>query len=311
MTVLVYLRWPEACFRANKGDLDFLRSLLPLQAKVIEARSERGFLKALSSATHVVTWHFKSEWYARAPRLALVATPAAGRELVAPPPAGSRCAVHYGGFHGALISESVLAFILAWTHGFFQVRSMPLWPRAKLAEVVNRDLAGSRAVVLGYGRIGRAIAKRLEGFGVTVFGYSRHLKISPSALDRELRREDWLIVSLPSDTGTDDLISADLLKKLPKTCVLVNIGRGNCVDETALLAALRAGRLAGAYLDVYKHEPTVLATARKRLGKGETDIAGLDGRKCPWNLIRMPHAAAYSPSYLKASFQELKDDRCI
>jgi len=216
--------------------------------------------------------------------------------------------VQFGGFHGALISETVLAFILAWTHGFFQVRAASLWPRTRLADAVSRDLAGSHAVILGFGRIGRAIAARLEAYGVSVFGYSRHLKISQTALDRELRCADWLIAALPSDTGTDNLVDAKLLAKVPNRCVFVNIGRGNCVDEAALLAALKTGRLAGAYLDVYKHEPTVLAKKACKPKRGEVDLAMLPEVKCPWNLVRMPHAVAYSPSYLKAAFQELKDE---
>lgn len=307
MKCLVYLNWPERCFRATADDIRFLRTLLPRGARVSVVKDDAAFLKALPKATHVMTWHFKREWFAVAPNLKVLATPAAGRELVAvDAPKGVK--VHFGGFHGVLISETVLAFVLAWTHGFFQVRSVPLWPRANLADVVNRDLAGSHAVILGFGRIGRAIAKRLEAYGVSVFGYARHLKIAKKAFDRELARADWLIAALPSDTGTDDLVNAELLAKVSSRCVFINVGRGNCVDERALLDALKAKRLAGAYLDVYKNEPTVLAKKSCKPKRGEVDLAMLPEAKCPWNLIRMPHAVAYSPSYLKAAFQELKDE---
>jgi len=307
---LLFLEWPERCFRVTADDVRFLKKLLPPGARVSVAPDERSFLKALPRATHVITWKFKRDWYALSPALELVATPAAGRELVsADAPANVR--VHFGGFHGRIISETVLAFVLAWTHGFFQVRSAPLWPRTALADRVTRDLAGSRAVLLGYGRIGRAIAERLETFGVSVFGYARHLKISPRTLDRALAQADWLIAALPSDTGTDNLVDATLLAKLPPRAVFVNVGRGNCVDEAALLTALRAHRLAGAYLDVYKNEPTVLAKASVKPKPGETDLARLSDAECPWNLIRMPHASAYTPSYLRSAFQELKDEGLV
>lgn len=315
MDVLVFLHWPEKCFRANEADLRSLRSLLPRRTKVTAVTSERAFLAALPKATHVITWHFRSDWYARAPKLQLVATPAAGRELVALPPPGIQ--VHFGGFHGTIISEAVLAFVLAWTHGFFQARSLPLWPRAKLANVVDRDLAGSRAVILGFGRIGHAIAARLTSFGVSVRGFThadcdllkgkkKGAAASRAALRSALASADWLIAALPSDTGTDDFVDAALLAKLPRKCVFVNVGRGNCVDEAALLSALKRGRLAGAYLDVYRHEPTVLA--KKSRKRGGVDLARLEEGVCPWNLIRMPHASAYSPNYLQASFKELKDE---
>jgi len=304
---LVYLNWPERCFRETADDIRFLRTLLPRGARVTVVGDDDAFLKALPRATHVITWHFRRAWFAAASRLKLLATPAAGRELV-PTDAPQGVTVHFGGFHGAIISETVLAFVLAWTHGFFQVRSVPLWPRERLADAIDRDLRGSRAVILGFGRIGHAIAARLTAHGVAVFGYSRHLKISRTAFDRELRRADWLIAALPSDTGTDGLVDAKLLAKVPPRCVFVNVGRGNCVDERALLEALRKKRLAGAYLDVYRREPTVLAKTACRAKRGEVDLAALPESKCPWNLIRMPHASAYSPSYVRSAFQELKDE---
>jgi len=309
-TYLVYLEWPEKCFRVDAEALRLLRTLVPAGSRIARARDEAHFMKALPGATHVITWHFKREWFALAPKLKVLATPAAGRELV-PKDAPEGVTVHFGGFHGALISEAVLAFVLAWTHGFFQIRSMPLWPRSRLADAVDRDLAGSRAVILGFGRIGRAIAARLEAYGVSIFGYSRHLKVSTAELARELRHADWLIAALPSDTGTDNLVDEKLLAKVSRRCVFVNVGRGNCVDERALLAAIESRRLAGAYLDVYKNEPTVLAKKSCKPKRGGIDLAALPPGRCPWNLVRMPHAVAYSPSYLKMAFRELKDDGII
>lgn len=337
MTVLVFLRWPEKCFRANEDDLRYLRSLLPRGAEVVEARSERAFLAALPRATHVITWHFKAAWYALAPRLALVATPAAGRELVAPPadrapavscPDGKASVpsrppkVHHGGFHGAIISETVLAFVLAYAHGFFATE--PLWPR-RLRAAKAMDVAGTRAVIAGYGRIGKAIGDRLAAFGVAVRGLShaecdelkgkgtRRDSTSPIPRFSFLKSADWFILALPSDTGTDDFLDAKLISLLPRKCVVINIGRGNAIDERALLAALRRGRIAAAYLDVFKHEPTVLAKDAPKLSAAEraSDLAGLSAAELPRNLIRTPHGSAFSPGYIKAAFKELKDEKLI
>lgn len=333
MVVLVYLDWPERCFRANEDDLRYLRSLLPHGTKVVSVRSDRAFLAALPQATHVITWHFKPEWYRLAPKLALVATPAAGRELVAPPPSPpppnpspltpnpSSLRLHYGGFHGAIISETVLAFVLAYAHGFFATK--PLWPRSlRAADVI--DVAGTTAVIAGYGRIGKAIAARLSAFGVSVRGLTHaecdRLKgkvggrgASLSAIRSALRRADWFVLALPSDTGTDDFLDEGLLSALSKKCVVINVGRGNAIDERALLSALRRGRIAAAYLDVFKHEPTVLAKGRTKLTAAEraSDLASLSAAKLPRNLIRTPHGSAFSPSYVKAAFKELKDEKLI
>ena len=289
----------------------------------MRVKSERAFLKALPSATHAVVWHFKKEWFARAPKLKVLATPAAGRELVAWRDAPKGVKVHFGSFHGPIISETVLGFLLAWARGFFW--KGPMWPRAELAEHCG-DLEGTTAVIAGFGRIGRSIAARLEPFGVECFGITRTLadfrkggsttdvRHEPSATLRLcasalklpnslLRRADWFILALPSDTNTDDFLDARLIRRLPKKCVVVNVGRGNAVDEDALLAAIKEGRLAGAYLDVFKHEPTAL---NPRIGPRGKGLAA--ARSVPWNLVRMPHACAFSSRYMKECFKELKSE---
>ena len=305
---LIWLEWPERCFRANDGDLKLFRSLVPKGSRVVRVKSEQAFLKALPSATHAVVWHFNKEWFARAPKLKVLATPAAGRELVAWRDAPKGVKVHFGSFHGPIISETVLGFLLAWTRGFFW--KGPMWPREELAEHCG-DLEGTTAVIAGFGRIGRAIAARLEPFGVECFGITRHgiftlknfhegrstTEKIPSPL---LRRADWFILALPSDTGTDDFLDARLIRRLPKKCVVVNVGRGNAVDEDALLAAIKEGRLAGAYLDVYKQEPTAL---NPKIGPRGQGLAA--AKYVPWNLVRMPHACAFSSRYMKECFREL------
>ena len=296
-TYLIWLEWPERCFRANDGDLKFFRSLVPKGSRVVRAKSERAFLKALPSATHAVVWHFRKEWYPRAPKLRVLATPAAGRELVAWRDAPAGVKVHFGAFHGPIIAETVLGFLLAWTRGFFW--KGPMWPRAALAEHCG-DLEGTTAVIAGFGRIGRAIAARLEPFGVECRGITRHGDLTLRNAGPFLRRADWFILALPSDTGTDDFLDARLIRRLPKKCVVVNVGRGNAVDEEALLAAIGEGRLAGAYLDVFKHEPTALNPGVGPRGKG---LAA--ARNVPWNLVRMPHACAFSTRYMRECFREL------
>lgn len=302
-SVLVWLEWPEKCFCVDAEALRYLQSLLPKGAKVVRVRREAGFLRALPQATHVLTWHFKSEWYALAKKAKLVATPAAGRELVSEAaPQGVK--VHFGGFHGPLIAESVLGFLLAWAHGFFAVRQAPVgWPRTWLSDKCY-TLAGTRAVIAGYGRIGRAIGARLAALGVEVFGITRHPPTDLASQVSRLRSCDWLILALPSTTGTDDFLDAKLIAKLPRRCVVVNVGRGNAVDEAALVKALRSGRLAGAYLDVCKTEPTAVNRRVEGLA-----IDPLDPQ-VP-NLVLMPHSCAFAPQYLKMFFKELKDDGLV
>lgn len=280
---LVRLDWPEKSFRSSSADIEYLRSLLPEGASVEHVRTERAFLRALPKATHAIVWNFKKEWFVKAPRLKLLATPAAGRELI-PEVGPEGVKIHFGGFHGGIIAESVVGFMLAFARGFF-LKSEKVWPRVDFSDKCY-SLSGTKAVVLGYGKIGAAIGAKLKGLGVGVEGFSRK---NIEDLPRALKTADWLILALPGTTGTDNIVNAALLKKLPRRAVLVNIGRGNAIDEKALFEALKSKRIAGAYLDVRKVEPALEAPKLE-------------------NLVLMPHSSAFYPSYVKDCFKELKDE---
>ena len=287
-----------------------LKGLVPKGTRIVRARSERAFLKALPKATHAITWHFKADWFAKAPRLKVLATPAAGQEFV-PTKGPKGVKIHFGHYHGQIMAESVLGFILCWAKGFFAVREAPRscrdWPRTWLSERCT-DVAGTKAVIVGYGNVGRAIGAKLAAMGVEVYGLTRHgifcgnRTIEQSKNRTMLRDADWLILALPSTTGTDDFLDAKLIRKLPRKCVVINVGRGNAVDERALYAALKSKRVAGAYLDVRKHDPS--ATVRESSGY-VPELADLS------NCIVMPHSSAFSPQYLRLCFEELKNDGCL
>ena len=304
---LVWLNWPERCFRAGQSDIELLRSMVPRGSRVVSVWSERAFLKELPGATHAIVWNFRKDWFSVAKRLRVLATPAAGRELV-PETGPEGVKIHFGGFHGEIMAESVAAFVLAWARGFFrpELRAKE-WPRTELSDKCY-TVAGTKAVVVGYGRVGRAVGAKLESLGVSVTGVTRHgvfaggRKMPRPNMSATLSNADWLVLALPSTTGTDDFLSASLLAKLPRRCVVANVGRGNAVDERALYAALKSHRIAGAYLDVRRHEPS--ATVLECPGH-MPELAKLP------NCVTMPHSSAFSPRYMELCFRELKDDRVI
>ena len=300
-TCLVWLNWPEPCFRAGPADIRHLKSLVPCGVRVVRVTGERAFLRELPKATLAITWNFRKEWFALAPRLRLLATPAAGQELVPTEgPAGVK--IHFGGFHGDIMAESVAAFVLAWSRGFFrpELRTKP-WPRNELGGVCT-EVAGTRAVIAGYGRVGRAIGAKLEALGVSVVGITRHgvftggRRLVRPQMARLLGAADWFVMALPSTTGTDGFLSAATMAKLPRRCVVVNVGRGNAIDERALYAALKSRRLAGAYLDVRKHEPSATVLESPGFVRELADLP---------NCVIMPHSSAFSPRYLRRCFDEL------
>ena len=132
-----------------------------------------------------------------------------------------------------------------------------------LGEMLGTRVWGKTLGIVGMGRIGRAVAARARGFGMTVLYCNRHRL--PAELERgaefvpELRamlpRSQFLSLHAPSGPETQSLMNAETFALLPPGAVFVNTTRGVLVDEAALLAALRSGRLGAAGLDVFRDEP--------------------------------------------------------
>ncbi len=121
---------------------------------------------------------------------------------------------------------------------------------------------GKRMGIVGLGRIGRAIARRAEGFGMTICYQGPRAKPEidypyfkdPATLAASV---DFLVVACPGGPATYHLVDAEVLRALGREGYLVNIARGSVVDEAALVEALRSGTIAGAGLDVFENEPEV------------------------------------------------------
>ncbi len=129
----------------------------------------------------------------------------------------------------------------------------------------QHSIRDSRITLLGAGDIGRCCAQRLKGFlpesitAVNAGGRSNEPafdRVVPvSELDAVLPETDILIMSLPHTAATEGILSRKRIGLLPESAYVVNVGRGSAIDEEALIEALRAGKLAGAALDVMRHEP--------------------------------------------------------
>ncbi|WP_021595331.1 2-hydroxyacid dehydrogenase [Actinomadura welshii] len=127
---------------------------------------------------------------------------------------------------------------------------------------LTTKVSGKRVGVLGLGRIGRAVARRLEGFDIEVAYHSRHPVDGVDyryveSVDGLAAWSDALVIAVAGGDGTRGLVSASTLEALGPAGHLVNIARGSVVDEPALVDALVNGRIAGAALDVFADEPNV------------------------------------------------------
>ena len=122
------------------------------------------------------------------------------------------------------------------------------------------ELYDSKALIIGYGAIGQAIGERLKGFGVDVTGAARTARPDENILGRDdwqsrIGEFDWVILATPSTTQTRQLLDADLLAAMKRESFVINIARGDCVDQDALVALLQSRHLGGAFLDVTTPEP--------------------------------------------------------
>ncbi len=137
-----------------------------------------------------------------------------------------------------------------------------LW--LKGAYPLTPSLRGRTVGIVGLGRIGKAIATRVSGFGLDVVYHGRNpqagvaYRYYPSLVDMA-KASDILIVVAPGGPGTRHIVNAEVLEALGPDGVLINVARGSLVDETALIEALRTGKILAAGLDVYENEPNVPA----------------------------------------------------
>lgn len=137
------------------------------------------------------------------------------------------------------------------------------WQGWAPTQLLGADVHGKRLGIIGLGRIGTAVARRATGFGMRVL-YCEHHHTRPAdanwesrPFERLLAEVDFLTLHVPLNDNTYHLIGRYALEHMPSSSYLINTSRGPLVDEEALVEALRTGRIAGAALDVYEHEPAV------------------------------------------------------
>lgn len=184
------------------------------------------------------------------------------------------------------VAEYVLAALLLLLRGAYQEQAAMIagaWPRNRL---IGREAAGRTLGLIGFGGIAREVARRAAALGMRVSAHDPHLPAeSPhwalaerhATLPALLRTSDVVSLHVPLTEETRNLLDSAALAGLKPGAILINTARGGILDEAALIAALREGRLAGAALDVFAEEPQSAALGAR--------FAGVP------NLILTPHIA--------------------
>lgn len=241
------------------------------------------------------------EQLAASPALRALIIPWAGippetRALLADFPQISAHNLHH---NAGLVAELALALLLAAAKRvvpFDQALRRDDWTPRYTESRQALQLAGTTALILGYGAIGRRMAGYCRALDMRVLATRRHPPFEgddvaheihpPEALPDLLPRAEALIIALPQTPETDDLLGAAELALLPAQSILVNIGRGPIVNEQALYAALRDGRIT-AGLDVWYKYP------QDEDGRRSTPPAGLPFGELP-NVVLSPHRAGHA-----------------
>ena len=187
------------------------------------------------------------------------------------------------------VADTALALVLNILRKFPQSEAYlrsGFWPTRGTYPLCT-SVGGKTLGILGLGRIGEAIAKRAQAFGMKIRYHNRNRKDVPYAYDADpvalAKNSDVLLVVTPGGAGTAKLVNAKVLDALGPQGYLVNVARGSVVDEMALLRYLQEKKIAGAGLDVFEHEPQVPA-----------DFYALD------NAVLFPHVASATVETRKA-----------
>lgn len=202
------------------------------------------------------------------------------------------------GIHDVAVAEHTFALLLALTRALptaIRQQEKGIWKRSKAFL-----LSGKTVVIVGFGSIGRAIAKRLSPFGCHIIGVKRTVTPEPLAdevvptaeIETVLPHADVVIAALPATPDTSHFFDTHLFSLMKESAYFINIARASIVDKKALAKALQQGPLAGAGIDVFSKEP-------------------LPPNHPFWmleNVIMTPHVASWTPDTWSRLLQLLQEN---
>lgn len=214
------------------------------------------------------------------------------------------------GINAAPIAEYIVMGMLAIAKGYVQVlqaRQAREWP---IDAPGKRQLAGSRALVIGHGSIGRALEHRLRAFDVEVLGVTRSGRdgtLRPDEWQARIGEFDWIVLAAPATDETRHVVGAEEIAGMKPEAVLVNVARGTLVDQPALTRALAEKRIHAALLDVTDPEPLppddplwALENAHITMhlsGRSQQTMFGIAVERLLANLERYARGEAPEPLY--------------
>jgi phosphoglycerate dehydrogenase-like enzyme len=296
--LVIYLPHRLPIWRLPEGYLESIRRRARVAFDLDVPFTEDAFVQVLPEAEALFAWGLARRHVERAERLRWLHTPLAGVDRVLNPEllqspvrvTSSR------GVNSVAVAEHTLALILSLTRGVadaVRAQAERRWAQEALfgRQPPLAELKGKLLGILGLGDIGRELAVRAAALGMRVWGLTRTPKPAPEGVERVftagkedtiLRGADVVVLAVPLTPATQGMIGERRLRHMKRGALLVNIGRGGLIQESALVRALREGWIAGAGLDV-------------------TDTEPLPASSPLWSLpqvVLTPHVAGTHPEYM-------------
>jgi len=300
---------------AAAGTAAGIRGRLParLEVEILDEPIDRVRLpQAAADAEILVSNHWRAD-YPPAPNVQLVQSVATGIELIELTALPAGVAVCNAVGHESAIAEYVVMVMLAWWHRLFEIsaefREHASWRTSWVqGGAPHGEVRDSTLGIVGYGRVGREVARRAAAFGCRILAANRSERepepgverIFPLAeIDRMLPECDTVALCTALGPETTGLIDARRLSLMRSNAFLINIARGHVVDEDALYSALRGRRIGGAALDVWWQYPNAADPERR-------------GSRHPFhelpNVIATPHNSGWTSGMVERRWNEIADN---
>lgn len=263
-TILIGL--PDGILQAEQ--IARIHALAPGARLVVTDRREK--MEAVLDDVEIAAGLVSARLIVQAPRLRWYQQWAAGADWLLRCPEAveqSFTLTSTSGIHATVISEHVLAFLLALSRRLdvaVRAQSRHEWVSYPWGVGAAPELAGQTLLLVGVGAIGRCTAQVASALGMRVLGVRRNPEravagierlVGPAQLAEVLPLADWVVILLPLTQATRGSFGERELRRMKPSAYLVNVGRGGTLDEMALLRALRKKWIAGAGLDVFEQEP--------------------------------------------------------
>jgi phosphoglycerate dehydrogenase-like enzyme len=282
----------------NDGRLALITDFLTTSwiIEVADSSNREELARKILDADAMVSMNWPTDMPS-APRLRLLQLPGAGTDDIAFESVPAKAAVCNVYEHEIGIAEYILSAMLQWVIGIPRMDAAlrrGQWYGSHLSGPRHDELYGKTVGIIGYGRIGREVARRARAFGMKVLACSRTPRSSDEFVERVdamdrlpavLPASDFVVLALPLEPSTAGVIGTQQLARMKPSAVIINVARGALIDERALFEACREKRIGGAVIDTWFKYPAE--------GHEVAEPSNLPFRELE-NVIMTPHASGWT-----------------